>query len=60
MDGEREYNRACFEAICGNKDQAIKLLEFALETKQTPLEWVLADPDLEPIHEDPRFKALVS
>lgn len=59
MDGEREYNRACFEAICGNKDQAIKLLEFALETKQTPLEWVLADPDLEPIHEDPRFKALV-
>jgi tetratricopeptide (TPR) repeat protein len=59
MDGEREYNRACFEAICGNKDQAIKLLEFALETKQTPLEWVLADPDLEPIHEDLRFKALV-
>jgi tetratricopeptide (TPR) repeat protein len=59
MDGEREYNRACFEAICGNKDQAIKLLEYALETKQTPLEWVMADPDLEPIHEDPRFKALV-
>lgn len=59
MDGEREYNRACFEAICGNKDQAIKLLEFALETKQTPLEWALADPDLEPIHEDPRFKALI-
>lgn len=59
LDAETEYNRACFEAICGNTDQAIDLLEQALVLKQTSPEWVRGDPDLDFIREDPRFQALV-
>jgi ParB family chromosome partitioning protein len=60
MRGEKEYNRACFEAICGNIDQSIELLKIALEKKQTPLDWIFRDPDLDSIRDDPRFKALVA
>jgi len=59
MKDENEYNRACFEAICGNADQAIELLKVALEQKQTSLDWARRDPDLDFIREDPRYKALV-
>jgi tetratricopeptide (TPR) repeat protein len=59
LDAETEYNRACFEAICGNNDQAIELLKLALEKKQTSPEWVRGDPDLDFIRDDPRFKTLV-
>jgi tetratricopeptide (TPR) repeat protein len=59
LDAETEYNRACFEAICGNTDQAIELLKQALDKKQTSPEWVRGDPDLDFIREDPRFQALV-
>jgi tetratricopeptide (TPR) repeat protein len=60
LQAETEYNRACFEAICGNNDQAIELLKLALDKKQTSPEWVRGDPDLDFIRDDPRFKALVS
>jgi len=60
MKDENEYNRACFEAICGNADQAIELLKVALEQKQTSLDWARRDPDLDFIREDPRYKALVN
>jgi tetratricopeptide (TPR) repeat protein len=59
-DSESEYNRACLEAICGNTDQAIDLLRVALENKQTYVDWVLRDPDLDMIREDRRFKQLIS
>lgn len=59
MRGENEYNRACFEAICGNADQAIELLKIALDKKQTPMDWAKRDPDLDFIREDPRYLALV-
>jgi hypothetical protein len=59
-DSESEYNRACLEAICGNTDQAIELLRVALENKQTYVDWVLRDPDLDMIREDGRFKQLIS
>ena len=59
LEAETEYNRACFEAICGNIDQAVELLKLALEKKQTSPEWVRGDPDLDFIRDDPRFKALV-
>jgi tetratricopeptide (TPR) repeat protein len=59
-DSESEYNRACFEAIRGNVDQAIELLRIALENRQTYAEWVIHDPDLDFIREDPRFRKLVS
>jgi tetratricopeptide (TPR) repeat protein len=60
FDSENEYNRACLEAICGNADQAIKLLDVALKNKQTYVDWILRDPDLDFIRQDPRFKQLIS
>jgi tetratricopeptide (TPR) repeat protein len=59
-DNESEYNRACLEAISGNAEQAIALLQIALEKRQTYLEWVIHDPDLDFIRDDSRFKELIS
>jgi len=60
FDSENEYNRACLEAICGNTDHAIELLGVALKNRQTYVDWILRDPDLDFIRQDPRFKQLVS
>jgi len=57
---ENEYNRACLDAICGNNDQAIELLRMALENKQTHVDWMLHDPDLESLRDDERFMQLIS
>ncbi|MBI1880859.1 MAG: tetratricopeptide repeat protein, partial [Chloroflexi bacterium] len=59
MTMESEYNRACFEAICGNVEEALALLKAALEQKQQSLDWVRRDPDFDFIRGDPRFQALV-
>lgn len=59
-DSENEYNRACLEAICGNVDQALELLRAALDNKQTYVDWVIRDPDLDFIRKDPRFSKLIS
>jgi tetratricopeptide (TPR) repeat protein len=60
FDSENEYNRACLAAICGNTDQALELLRVALTNKQTYVDWILRDPDLDFIRQDPRFKQLIS
>jgi len=60
FDSENEYNKACLEAICGNADQAIELLGVALKNKQTYVDWILRDPDLDFIRQDPRFKQMIS
>jgi len=57
---ENEYNRACMEAICGNTDQSLGLLELALKNKQTYVNWARKDPDLDFIRSDPRFHALLA
>jgi tetratricopeptide (TPR) repeat protein len=57
---ENEYNRACLEALCGNIEQSLELLRIALKNKQTYVDWVLRDPDLDSIRRDPRFKQLIS
>ena len=54
-----EYNRACFEAVCGSADEALNLLRTALENKQVHPHWARQDPDLEFLHDDPRFRALL-
>ena len=59
-DSENEYNRACLEAISGNIDQALALLRIALDNKQTYVDWVVRDPDLDFIRKDPRFSKLIS
>lgn len=60
FDSENEYNRACLAAICGDTDQALRLLRVALQNKQTYVDWILRDPDLDFIRQDPRFKQLIS
>jgi tetratricopeptide (TPR) repeat protein len=57
--GDSEYNRACFEAICGNIESALELLKIGMERGYPTKEWARLDPDLEILHDDPRFKALV-
>lgn len=59
-ESENEYNRACLDAICGNNDQAIELLRAALENKQTYVDWVLNDPDLDTLRDDERYKQLIA
>jgi tetratricopeptide (TPR) repeat protein len=56
---ENEYNRACLESVCGNVDEALRLLKIALEKKQISSAWARRDPDFDFIRDDPRFKALV-
>lgn len=60
FDSENEYNRACLAAICGNADEALELLKVALTNKQTYVDWILRDPDLDFIRQDPRFHQLIS
>jgi tetratricopeptide (TPR) repeat protein len=59
IQSETEYNRACFQAISENADEAIRLLKIALEKKQTSLDWALRDPDLDNIRDDPRFSETI-
>jgi tetratricopeptide (TPR) repeat protein len=60
MEYENEYNRACFESISGNTDQAFALLEIALEKQQIQTAMLHSDPDLDFIRSDPRFDALLA
>jgi tetratricopeptide (TPR) repeat protein len=57
---ENEYNRACMEAICGNTDHSLELLEIALKNKQAYVNWARKDPDLDFIRSDPRFHELLA
>lgn len=54
-----EYGRACFEAVSGYVEQALKLLEVALTRGQVQPGWVRIDPEFAFMHDDPRFKALL-
>jgi len=56
---ESEYNRACFESLCNNTEEAVNLLKIAFEKGESSKEWAKQDPDLENIRNDPRFKELV-
>ncbi len=60
LEDENDYNRACLEAICGNNERALELLEIALQTKQTYVNWVNKDPDLDSLRHDQRFQNLLS
>ena len=60
MKNEKEYDRACFESIRGNVDGALELLEIALEKKQTTIEWIQRDLDLDFIRQDSRYRLLAT
>ena len=59
MQYEKEYNRACFESISGNNDEAFALLEKALEKNQCKTAMLRSDPDLDFLRTDDRFEALL-
>jgi len=56
---ENEYNQACLEAICGNTDRALELLQVAIEDNPSYVNWAQHDPDLEPLRRDHRFHDLL-
>jgi len=60
MNAESTYNRACFYVICGDKELAFEFLSLALKNKETTIEWIKSDPDLDPIRTDQRFQELIS
>ncbi len=60
MNNESAYNRACFYAICGEKELAFEFLRLALGNNDTTIEWIKSDPDLDPIRTDSRYQELIS
>ncbi len=60
MKSESAYNRACFHAICGDNEVALEFLRIALRNKDTTVEWIKSDPDLDPIRSDERYQDLIS
>jgi tetratricopeptide (TPR) repeat protein len=58
IDGESEYNRACFESVCGNLGEAFAMLASAFNNDPNLREWARRDPDLDFIRDDQRFKKL--
>jgi tetratricopeptide (TPR) repeat protein len=60
MEKEDEYNRACFATICGETEEALRLLEVALQKGEISKDWARQDPDFESIREHPKFKELTA
>ena len=55
------YNVACVYSTLGLVDEAIDLLERAMpRTSRYRQTWMQQDPDLDPLHEHPRFIGLVA
>jgi TolB-like protein/Flp pilus assembly protein TadD len=53
------YGVACFYARMDDADEAIRYFEKAIAAGITHRDWVEHDSDLDPIRDDPRFKALL-
>jgi len=53
------YNAGCIYSVAGMKDLALDCLESSLEAGLKQGGWYENDPDLDPLHEDPRFQALL-
>jgi hypothetical protein len=53
------YNLACCEALTGRTDEAIEHLQHALEQSEQLRDLAKGDSDLDPIRNEPGFKALV-
>lgn len=53
------YNVACTHCLLGEADDAIELLNRAIEQGYGYRAWLKHDPDLTPLHDDPRFQKLL-
>ncbi|HEV8186018.1 MAG TPA: protein kinase [Chthoniobacterales bacterium] len=54
------YNIGCFFARVGNSGLALDHLERALELGMRNRDWLMTDPDLDSVRDDPRFAALLT
>jgi serine/threonine protein kinase/tetratricopeptide (TPR) repeat protein len=54
------YNVGCLYAVAGNRGLALDHLERALELGMRNRDWLMTDPDLASIRDDPRFTALLT
>jgi adenylate cyclase len=52
------YNGACLYARLGEKQKAIAALRDAIAAGVTNFQWMMNDPDLVPLHDDPEFQVL--
>jgi non-specific serine/threonine protein kinase len=60
-DGLALYNCACAHAMLGEKKEALACLRVAMQSGWKGLPgWARGDPDLDPVREDPEFKALIT
>jgi len=53
------YNVACFEALRGRRAEALDMLQQAVDAGFRDADWIAQDADLESLHGDPAFEALV-
>jgi tetratricopeptide (TPR) repeat protein len=51
------YNVACMNAVLGRTEDALNLLEKAVQSGFGHREWIENDPDLVSLHDQPRFQA---
>ena len=51
------YNAACYEAVAGHREDALKHLQAASALAPEVLEWASGDPDFDDIRDDPEFPA---
>ena len=51
------YNAACYEAVAGRREDALKHLHAAAALAPEVLEWASRDPDFDEIRDDPEFPA---
>ena len=56
---DNEYGQACFEAVSGNVDEALALLDVAPSKGQLQSGWARIDPEFAFMNDDPRFNALI-
>lgn len=59
-DPSTTYNVACAFALMGNRERALELLERAATGGSASFRWIRQDPDLESLHGDPRFEAVLA
>lgn len=55
---EEEYVQASTEALCGNPDEAVRLLKIAFDKGQRSPQYAANDPDFEYVRDKPEFKVL--
>ena len=53
------YNVACIQSLAGDREAALTSLEQSTAAGMSAREWLEHDSNLEPIRDDPRFRAIL-